>query len=111
VLNGVLPQPRVEYLWSRELTLYCGADLYSSTFRVGRDFGDTRGASKLNRAVMDLNEIRAGVGASWKISSRFSAEIEAGIVAYRDFDFHRADENFQSKSGAAYGQLVIGVKF
>ena len=39
-----------------------------------------------------------------KISSWLQAEFEAGCVAYRDFDFHRADENYQSKGAAAYGQ-------
>lgn len=111
VLNGVLPRPRLEYLWSKELTLYAGGDLRNSTFRAGRDFGDAQGAPKLNRAVVSLTEIRAGVGASWKVSSWLSAEIEAGVVAYRDFDFHRADENYQSKTGGAYGQLVFGLKF
>ncbi|MCE9611185.1 MAG: DUF6268 family outer membrane beta-barrel protein [Chthoniobacter sp.] len=111
VLNGVMPRPRLEYLWSRELTLYLGGDLRGSTFRVGRDFGDSHGAPKLNRAVVDFTEIRAGVGASWKVSSWLSAEIEGGVVAYRDFDFHRADENYQSKNGGAYGQLVFGMKF
>ncbi|KAB2646722.1 MAG: hypothetical protein DVB27_06285 [Verrucomicrobia bacterium] len=111
VLNAVLPRPRLEFRRSKELTLYGGADLRSSSFRVSRDFGDTHGAPKLNRAVVDLTEIRAGVGASWKVSSWLAAEIEAGVVAYRNFDFHRADENYQSKAGAAYGQLVIGAKF
>lgn len=111
VLNCVLPRPRLEYRSSKELTLYAGADLRSTSFRVGRDFGDSHGSPKLNRAVVDLTEIRAGVGASLKVSSWLSAEIEAGVVAYRDFDFHRADENYQSKNGAAYGQLVIAAKF
>jgi len=39
------------------------------------------------------------------------ADLEAGCVAYRDFDFHRAEQNYQSKGAAAYGQLVIGAKF
>ena len=111
VLNAVLPRPRLEYVWSRELTLYGGADLRGSTFRVSRDFGDSHGAPKLNRAVVDLTEIRVGVGASWKVSSWLQADLETGVVAYRDFDFHRANENYQSKAAAAYGQLVIGAKF
>lgn len=111
VLNAVLPRPRLEYQWSKEFTLYGGADLRGSTFRVSRDFGDTHGAPKLNRAVVDLTEIRVGVGASWKVSSWLSAEVEAGVVAYRDFDFHRAEENYQSQAGSAYGQFVIGAKF
>ncbi len=111
VLNAVMPAPRLEYSWSKELTLYGGADLNGSSFRVSQDFGDANGNPRLNRAVVDLIEIRAGVGASWKISSRLQADFEAGCVAYRDFDFHRAEQNYQSKSAAAYGQFVIGAKF
>ena len=111
VLNAVLPRPRLEYEWSKGLTLFGGADLRGPTFRVSRDFGDTHGDSRLNRAVVDLTEIRAGVGASWKISSWFQADIETGVEAYRDFNFHRADTNYESKGAAAYGQFVIGAKF
>ena len=111
VLDAVLPRPRLEYLWSRELTLFGGADVRAATFRVSRDFGDTHGDTRLNRAVVDLTEIRAGVGASWKVSSWLQADLETGVAAYRDFDFHRAGENYQSKGAAAYGQLVIGAKF
>ena len=111
VLNGVMPRPRLEYAWSKELTLFGGADLRGSTFRVSRDFGDSHSDARLNRAVVDLTEIRAGVGASWKISPSFQADLETGVVAYRDFDFHRAATNYESKGAAAYGQLVIGAKF
>lgn len=111
VLNAVMPQPRLEYLWSKELTVYGGADLVGSTFRVGPEFGEAHGNPRLNGAVVDLLEIRAGIGASWKISSWLQADLEAGCVAYRDFNFHRADQNYQSKGGAAYGQIVIGAKF
>ncbi len=111
VLNAVLPRPRLEYLWSKELTLYGGADLRGPTFRVSRDFGDTHGNPRLNRAFVSLLEVRAGVGASWKVSSWLQADIETGCVAYRDFDFHRADENYQSQGVTAYGQIVIGGKF
>lgn len=111
VLDAVMPQPRLEYLWSKELTVYGGADLVGSTFRVGPEFGEAHGNPRLNGAVVDLLEIRAGIGASWKISSWLQADLETGCVAYRDFDFHRADQNYQSKGGAAYGQIVIGAKF
>ncbi len=111
VLNAILPRPRLEYTPSKELTLFGGVDLRGSTFRVSRDFGDTHNDPRLNRAVVDLTEIRAGVGASWKVSSWFQADVETGVVAYRDFDFHRADTNYESKGAAAYGQLVIGAKF
>ena len=111
LLNAVLPRPRLEYEFSKDLTLFGGADLRGSTYRVSRDFGDSHGDPRLNRALVDLTEIRAGVGASWKVSSWFQADVETGVVAYRDFDFHRASTNYESKGAAAYGQLVIGAKF
>jgi len=111
VLDAVLPRPRLEYEWSKALTLYGGTDLRGSTFRVSPDFGDTHGNPRFNRAVVDLMEIRAGVGASWKVSSWLQAELETGCVAYRDFDFHRADQDYQNKGAAAYGQIVFGAKF
>ncbi len=111
VLDAILPRPRLEYEVSKELTIFGGADLRGSTFRVSHDFGTAHGDPHLNRALVDLTEIRAGIGASWKISSWFQADVEAGVVAYRDFDFHRAATNYESKGAAAYGQLVIGAKF
>lgn len=111
VLNAVMPQPRLEYSVNKDLTLFGGADLLGSTFRVSRDFGDSHNDRKLNGAVVDLIEIRAGVGAQWKISSWLQAEFEAGCVAFRDIDYHRANENYQSRGAGAYGQLVIGAKF
>ena len=111
VLNAILPRPRLEYSVSKDLTLFGGADLRGATYRVSRDFGDTHGDARLNRAVVDLTEIRAGIGASWKVSSWLQADLETGCVAYRDFNFHRADTNYESKGAAAYGQLVIGAKY
>jgi hypothetical protein len=111
VLNAVMPKPRVEYSLSKDVTLYGGAELLGMTSRVSKDFGDTHGNKKLNGAVVDLFEVRAGVGAQWKISSWFQAEFEAGCVAYRDIDYSRADQNYQNRSAGAYGQFVIGAKF
>lgn len=110
-LDAVPPRPRLEYALSDKVTLYIGADLKFNTFRVSRDFGDSHGNSRLNHASLDYTEVRAGIGASYKISSSVKVEAEAGSLVYRNFDFSRADTNFQNYSGAPYGQIAISAQF
>ena len=43
VLNAVAPTPRLEYEWNKNLTLYLGATLKETNFRVGNDFGRVHG--------------------------------------------------------------------
>jgi hypothetical protein len=111
VFNGILPRPRLEYEYSKSLTFFGGAEVKDGTFRVGQNFGSEHGNASLNNAVLDYTEVRTGVGASWKISSNLKLDFEAGYMAYRKFNFHRADVGFENNSGAAYGQIVIGSQF
>ena len=37
--------------------------------------------------------------------------MELGYMAYRDIDFHRLNENYETKSGAFYGQAGIRLSF
>lgn len=111
VFNGILPRPRLEYEYSKALTFFGGAEVKDGTFRVGKNFGSEHGNTALNNAVLDYTEVRTGVGASWKISSILKLDIEAGYMAYRKFNFDRADVGFESSSGAAYGQIIIGSQF
>ena len=39
VLNAVAPTPRLEYEWNKNLTLYLGATLKETNFRVSDEFG------------------------------------------------------------------------
>ena len=43
VLNGVLPTPRIEFEPSKDLTLYVGANIKQTNFRVDDNFGDAHG--------------------------------------------------------------------
>jgi len=38
VIDAVLPTPRIEYEWSKNLTLFLGADLDDGTYRIGSNF-------------------------------------------------------------------------
>jgi opacity protein-like surface antigen len=110
-INAVLPTPRLEYAWSKPLTLYAGAEFKDIAYRVGDDFGDQHGRPKLNEAIMEYDEVRVGAGLSWKATSAVSLELEGGYMPYRDFNFHRADFGLKTKQGAPYGQVAFSAKF
>lgn len=111
-INAILPNPRLEYEWSKQLTLFAGADVKSNTYRVSQDFGDGHGRRrKLNDAIVEYDELRLGGGLSWKAAPGVNVEIEAGYLPYREFNYHRAGLDLATKSGAAYGQVALSAKF
>ncbi|MEI6349742.1 MAG: DUF6268 family outer membrane beta-barrel protein [Verrucomicrobiota bacterium] len=111
VLNAIPPTPRLEYQLNKAATLYLGADLRGSTYRVEDRFGSSHGNPQLNGAVVELDEIRTGAGATWKLRKDLTFGLEAGYLPYRKFDFYRADTSFKTRSGAPYGQFAISSRF
>jgi hypothetical protein len=105
VLDTVLPSPRLEYEWSRNLTLYAGGTLKETNFRVSDTFGNDKGFPRLNHAVLTYSEVRAGAGVDWKVTSWLSVNAEGGYQPYRSFDFYRANIRFHQESGAPYGMI------
>ncbi len=111
VLNAVLPTPRLEYQATSDFTLYAGADLKGSTFRVSDRFGSDRGNNRLNHAVVTYSEVRTGLGLEWKISQGVKVSVEGGYLPYRNLDYHRTDVRYHQERGGAYGSVAIGVAF
>ena len=111
VLNFVPPNPRIEFKATDDVTLYAGGQLISSTFRVNKNFGTGAGGRNYGNALVDYTEIRAGAGASWKLCPKSALDVELGYMAYRDFDYHKVGDNFQTKSGAFYGQMGLKLNF
>ncbi len=111
VLNAVLPTPRLEYEIADGFTLYAGAELKGSTFRVDDNFGNARGNRRLNDAVITYSEVRTGAGFEWKLAPQVKFALEGGFVPYRNFDFHRTDVRYHQESGGAYFSASIGAAF
>ena len=111
VLNAVLPAPRLEYSFSKALTGYVGADVRETTYRMDDDFGRSRKLRKLNGAIVDYTQIRIGAGATWKIDSTFTLEAGAGIVAFHELNYHRAEVGVKSDGTPAYGGISLKAAF
>lgn len=107
VLNAVLPTPRLEFEWNKNLTLYAGATLKETNFRMSDDFGREHGIPKLDHAVLTYSEVRAGGGIDWKVTSWLSVNAEAGYQPYRNFDFYRANIRFHEDGSAPYGMIAL----
>lgn len=110
-INAVLPTPRLEYAYSKSVTIYTGAEIKDGTYRMGADFGSTHGDTKLNQAYVEYEEIRVGAGLTWKVAPSISFEAEAGYLPYREFNFHRAEVGSKTRDGAPYGQVGLSAKF
>jgi hypothetical protein len=111
VVNAVLPTPRIEYEANRSLTFYGGGVFKETNFRVDQDFAPQLKHRNLGGTVLTYSEVRAGVGADWKITSVLTLTAEAGYQPYRTFDFYRADVEFDQESSAPYGTLSIHGSF
>ena len=111
VLDAILPTPRLEYSFVKSLLLYAGGDFQGGTYRVDAHFGDSHGNARLNDAVLDYSQIRAGGGAAWKVSPGVTIELEAGVVPVHEFDFHRADVRAPSTGVPPYAGIVLKGSF
>ena len=111
VLNAILPTPRMEYEFSKSLTGYAGFDFKTGSYRMDSSFGTAHGNARLNNAVLEYMEFRAGAGASWKVSHHWTLEGEVGYMPYRKFDYYRAGQNIETDNGAPYGQISIEGRF
>ena len=107
VLNAVLPTPRIEFEAAKNVTLYVGANIKQTNFRVDDEFGRTHGNTRLNNGVLSYSEVRIGPGVDWKISPSITLTAEAGYQPYREFDFYRAEVRFHEDGSAPYGMISL----
>jgi hypothetical protein len=107
LLDAVLPTPRLEFEVKKDVSLYVGADVKETSYRVGDDFGDANGMPRLDHAVLTYSEVRTGGGFDWKISRNVTFTGEVGYQPYRDFDFYRAEVRYHQDGGAPYGMISL----
>jgi hypothetical protein len=108
LIEGIAPRPQLQYLFSDSLTLFAGADLREASFRLNDQFGQERGIPKLNDAILNYFEIRAGAGLTLKLSKSVNLDFEGGCTPYRRFEYPRAD-GFKVKAEDLTPYLRIGL--
>jgi len=126
VLSLIPPKPQIQYELSKALTLYAGAEIISGTYHLNDSFGSYHasttipGQPSLNDKIVDFNEDRLGVGATWKFLPNLSLDVSAGYIAYREFDIHKNQIGYSAHSttfhenildGAPYAELGISGSF
>ena len=110
-LNAVVPTPRLEYEVSSNFMLYGGGDIRATSYRVDKQFGTMRGNPALNHAAITYEEVRAGAGFDWKLTSAIKLSVEGGFIPFRSFDFHRTNVRYHQDGGAPYGMLALHAAF
>jgi hypothetical protein len=109
-LLAVFPTPRIEYSASDALTVFAGAELVRSAYRVAEDFGTRFGRPELNDQDMSYNEWRVGAGARWSVHRAVTLSLDAGWMGDREFNFD--DREFDlSSDGAPYVQFSISATY
>ena len=110
-LNAVAPTPRLEYELNSSFMLYGGADIRATSYRVDKQFGTVRGNTALNHAAITYEEVRAGGGFEWKLTSAIKLSAEGGFIPFRNFDFHRTQVRYHQDGGVPYGMLALHAAF
>ena len=110
-IDGVAPRPQLQYRLSDKVTLFAGADVRETTFRMNDDFGSSHNTPALNSAILDYWEIRAGGGLTWSVYKSLKLDLEAGFVPYRRFDYFRADVKAVSSDWFPYVRVGLSAKF
>jgi hypothetical protein len=102
-LLAIPPQPRIMYSATDELTLWVEGEIAGGSFRT--DDHTFRRQENLNHAVVSYSEWRVGAGITWKPCANAVIDIGAGYAFKREFDFHRAEEAFETDEGAPYVKM------
>jgi hypothetical protein len=106
----VPPEPRIIYSFDKNLQVYAGLDIKGINARVGDSFGTVRGRPTLDNALLNLTEIRAGAGVTYKVLGSIALNLEGGYMVYRRYDFFRANFHMSSEP-APYVQFSVNGSF
>lgn len=104
-LSVGFPRTAVYYQFNEALSLNAGVTFHGGTYYISE-----APAAGLGDTYLDYQEIRAGFGAEYQISKRFSVVIDGGMTIERSFDYYDRNVELDGKS-AAYGRLGVRCQF
>ena len=106
-VNMMLPTPQIQYKPLPPLTLFLGADFRGDSYRLARDFGTSHGQPAFDNGVVDYSEIRVGPGFSWNIIPLVELNMQAGVIAERQFDYHNNGLTINNAGAAPFVTLQL----
>lgn len=105
---ALVPEPRVIYRPSETLAFWAGGELAGGAFRTDND--NSRPAN-LRNAALSYSELRAGGGVTIGNPQRMSLELGGGYAFHRKFDYHRAEDVYNTAEGAPYVKASLRAAF
>jgi hypothetical protein len=107
-LRLIPPAPRLVYRPMDRLRLWIGGEFTGGSYRTDDD--DARNAN-LRNAALAYSEIKVGAGFTWGDPDRAALDIGAGYTFRRKFDYHRAEEGYETDEGAPYVRVSFSAGF
>lgn len=104
---AVPPEPRITFQATENLAFWAGGELVMAGYKV--DSHDHRGGA-LDGTVLTYTEHRAGAGLTWS-SKNCAVEIGGGYAFGRKFDYHRAEQGYETDEGAPYVRVEMRSAF
>lgn len=95
------PQSGLTRRLSDQLSLRTGVSFSGGSFRVTRNLGvPAPGIARLANTRLDFREVRAGLGADWKLGRDAVLSVDLGAVSDRKFDY--IDRNYRLDGDGGY---------
>jgi hypothetical protein len=107
-LRAIVPEPRLIFRPSDRLALWVGGEVAGGSFRTDDDHERD---PKLRKAVLTYSEYRVGAGFTYGDVDRVALDVGAGYAFERKFDYHRADEDFETEEGAPFVKVTLRAAF
>jgi hypothetical protein len=104
-LQACLPEPKLIYKVSENLSLNVGGELFGGSFRT-----DSSDVKDINNTRVDYYEVRAGAGLSYTGWKPLTIDFGGGYALVRKFHFEDTDRS-ASTDPAPYLSLRAGAEF
>lgn len=100
-LLAYLPEPKIVYDVTKDLSLWAGGEIIANSFKVGK-----MSREHLSNTVVDYQEYRVGAGLSFSPCKDWTLTAGAGCSVQRSFDFWRAKESYTAEP-APYARIQL----
>ncbi len=98
-LTAIPPEPRVTWAVSDDLNVWLGGEWVTGSYHT-----DQRKGTSLSGAAVSFQDLRAGVGASWRRGA-WTVEAGAGLSLNREWEYVQKDREFSTDETAPYVKL------